>query len=231
MSGPTVFTRTAGISVYEDEEQRIDGDWDRRLIVLEGEYASKTAAADAWSNRPFGAGPGNAAGPVWWPEKVGAKAVKGAKFRVTIECAGLADGEEKWYQLTEDNGELLAYQLQNITISDPTHGWPTATYDRVNVEMGTPKYGWLGFTKTRPRPELNGQPVATPIRGVFPTVPPPPWRASGVNVTANFPGGWRQTAVPYKVLGGYNATGAALLTPAWYKGQWFYEHREKLTLG
>lgn len=226
MATPRVFTRSSAVTLKESEIVRRDFDWDRRLIVLEGEWANTTAAIAQYKNRPVQTTPSQ-----WWPENISAKPVTGGLIRVTLECAGLIDGEEKWYELTEDNAEIRSYQLQNVTIYSPAYGWtPSAVYERATIDMGVPKLGWIGFTRTKPNQGLNGHPVPRPIRGVFPQITPPPWRVSATSVTANFPGGWRQMACPYKVLGGHNATGFPLMSPALYRGEWLYNYTDKITL-
>jgi hypothetical protein len=221
-----LFTNGA-FSVKADEVQRRERDWDRRQIVLEGDWPTARAAVSEFEGRPYQLNP-----DVWWPDAVIATPTGGGLIRVTLELQGLIGADEKWYELTEDNGELQSYQLQNMTVSAPEFGWSPATYERVNVEVGTPKLGWLHFGRTTPDPTQNGHPVPRPVRGVFPTVPTPPWRVSAgaVSVTANFPGGWRQLAAPYSRLGGYTDTGFALLTVPLYRGEWHYGHVWKETL-
>ncbi len=226
MSTRRVFTRGEGITVRDDETQRRDYDWDRRMIVLEGEWESVEKAVAAYKDKPVSTTPST-----WWPESVTARPTGGGLIRVTLECLGLFGNAEKWYNITEDNGELRSYQLSGVTILAPEYGWtPSAVYARANVEQGVPKLGWIGFGWTKPDQGKNGHPVAAPIRGTFPAVTPPPWRASGVTVTANFPGGWRQVAAPYRVIGGFNTTGLPLMTPPLIRGEWLYNYVDKRTL-
>ncbi len=220
-----LFTGPGSYSILEDGLEERDMDWDRRVTVLEGRWKDLETARKTFSKKPWQG---------FWPETVKVRPSWGGTIRVEIEATGLADGD-KFYELTEDNGELVAYQLtgdgQGVRIY--ATGWNSSVvWKAVNVEMGVPRYGILGFSKFRPDPGDNGRPVATPFRGTFPTIQPPPWRATGagVNTTANYPGGWRQTGAPSKLLGGF-ATGGLnpLFLPALYRGQWLYSHVDKVT--
>jgi hypothetical protein len=226
MSQTRLFTRDAAYSILEDAIEDADMDWDRRLTVLEGRWDSAEAACAQFARKPW---------LDFWPEKVRAKATWGGLYRVEIESAGLRDDIDKFYELTEDNGELQVYQLtgDGAGVHIYASGWNSAIlWKAVNVEMGVPKYGILGFSRFKPDAGKNGHAFATPFRGKFPAITPPPWRATGAgtNTTANFPGGWRQVAAPSKLLGGFNAAGLnPLFLPALYRGQWIYSHVEKVT--
>jgi hypothetical protein len=231
MPATTLYTTPSAYSILEDAVEEREMDWDRRLTVLEGRWESVTAARAQFARNPWRG---------FWPETVKAKKTWGGLVRVEIEAAGLA-GAEKFYEVTEDNGELMTYQLtgNGAGVQIYAAGWvSTVVYRAVNVEIGVPRYGIIGFSGHKPDPAKNGHGTAAPFRGIFPTITAPPWRYVGNDAghTANFPGGWRQVAAQSKMLGGF-AAGAvqigaqsAAFSPALYRGVWAYAHVEKQTI-
>jgi len=227
MPDTLLYTSPDLYSVIADNAEARTMDWDRRLTVLEGRWASTDAAVAAFDRRPWLG---------FWPESVKAAKTWGGMVRVEIESAGLIGEKEKFYEVTEDNGELQTYQLtgDGAGVSINASGWnPSVLYRAVNVEVGVPKYSIIGFSKFRPDPGRNGHAVSTPFRGHFPTINPPPWRYVGNDAghTANFPGGWRQVGSPSKLLGGF-APGSLnpAFQPALYQSTWLYAHIEKQTI-
>ena len=242
MPDTLLYTREAAYAVLEDSIEERDMDWDRRLTVVQGwSAATEVSAVRAQFARKPWLG--------FWPETVRARRGRGGMIRVEIESAGLAAGE-KFYEMTEDNGELQVYQLTGGGAGVRIHGvtgWKVAgtnsseLFKQVNVEIGVPRYGIVGWSHQVPDARKNGNTVAAPIRGLFPNMllHTPPWRyvpAVGELPSANFPGGWRQVAAPYKLLGGLltSVQGANFKfvsgSGPYCAGQWHYAFVDKKTI-